>query len=66
MSDHSRPRAALSRTPITLVLSIGLPLLFLVLLSALVGNEVVDERGGVRVVQYLAPGLAWRPSEWPW
>ncbi|GAA4393299.1 hypothetical protein GCM10023153_13120 [Ornithinibacter aureus] len=48
----------MSRTPITLVLSIGLPLLFLVLLSARVGNEVVDERGGVRVVQYLAPGLA--------
>lgn len=46
------------RTPITLILSIGLPLLFFVLLSALVGNEVVDERGGVRVVQYLAPGMA--------
>ena len=28
------------------------------LLSALIGNEVVDERGGVRVVQYLAPGMA--------
>jgi ABC-2 type transport system permease protein len=50
--------AALSRAPITLILSIGLPLLFFVLLSALVGNEVVDERGGVRVVQYLAPGMA--------
>ena len=50
--------AALWRTPITLILSVGLPLLFFVLLSALVGNEVVDERGGVRVVQYLAPGMA--------
>lgn len=50
--------AALWRTPITLILSIGLPLLFFVLLSALVGNEVVDEREGVRVVQYLAPGMA--------
>ncbi len=50
--------AALRRTPITLILSIGLPLLFFVLLSALIGNEVVDERGGVRVVQYLAPGMA--------
>jgi ABC-2 type transport system permease protein len=49
---------ALRRTPITLILSIGLPLLFFVLLSALIGNEVVDERGGVRVVQYLAPGMA--------
>lgn len=50
--------ATLRRTPITLILSIGLPLLFFVLLSALVGNEVVDQRGGVRVVQYLAPGMA--------
>ena len=49
---------ALRRTPITLILSIGLPLLFFVLLSALIGNEVVDDRGGVRVVQYLAPGMA--------
>jgi ABC-2 type transport system permease protein len=49
---------ALRRTPITLILSIGLPLLFFVLLSALIGNEVVDERGGVRVVQFLAPGMA--------
>lgn len=49
---------SLRRTPITLILSIGLPLLFFVLLSALIGNEVVDERGGVRVVQYLAPGMA--------
>lgn len=50
--------AALWRTPITLILSIGLPLLFFVLLSALVGNEVVDEREGVRAVQFLAPGMA--------
>lgn len=49
---------ALRRTPITLVLSIGLPLLFFVLLSALVGNEVVDEGQGLRMVQYLAPGMA--------
>jgi ABC-2 type transport system permease protein len=49
---------ALRRTPITLILSIGLPLLFFVLLSALIGNEVVDERQGVRAVQFLAPGMA--------
>ncbi|HYN68546.1 MAG TPA: ABC transporter permease [Ornithinibacter sp.] len=49
---------SLRRTPITLILSIGLPLLFFVLLSALIGNEVVDEREGVRAVQYLAPGMA--------
>jgi len=58
LRQTSHELAALSRTPITLILSIGLPLLFFVLLSALVGNEVVDERGGVRVVQYLAPGMA--------
>ncbi len=48
---------ALRRTPITLILSIGLPLLFFVLLSALVGNQTVSE-GGVRMVQFLAPGMA--------
>ncbi len=48
---------ALRRTPITLILSIGLPLLFFVLLSALFGNQRVDE-GGVRLVQFLAPGMA--------
>ena len=46
------------RTPITLILSVGLPLLFFVLLSALIGNQVLDERQGVRVVQFLAPGMA--------
>jgi ABC-type multidrug transport system permease subunit len=49
--------ASLRRTPITLILSIGLPLLFFVLLSALFGNERVEE-GGVRLVQFLAPGMA--------
>ena len=49
---------SLVRTPITLILSIGLPLLFFVLLSALVGNQVVDETQGVRLVQFLAPGMA--------
>ncbi|HET8988308.1 MAG TPA: hypothetical protein VFN43_07330, partial [Humibacillus sp.] len=49
---------SLARTPITLILSIGLPLLFFVLLSALIGNQVLDETHGVRLVQYLAPGMA--------
>ena len=49
---------SLVRTPITLILSVGLPLLFFVLLSALVGNQVVDETQGVRLVQFLAPGMA--------
>ena len=49
---------SLVRTPVTLVLSIGLPLLFFVLLSALIGNEVIDPAQGVRLVQFLAPGMA--------
>ncbi len=49
---------ALVRTPITLILAIGFPLLFFILLASLIGNEVVDPRTGVRLVQYLAPGLA--------
>ena len=49
---------ALSREPITLILSVGLPLVFFVILSALVGNSVVDPRTGVRFVQFLAPGMA--------
>ena len=50
--------SALTRSPITLILSIGFPLLFFVLISALVGNEVVDGTGGVRVAQFVAPGFA--------
>jgi ABC-type multidrug transport system permease subunit len=49
---------SLVRTPVTLILSIGLPLLFFVLLSALIGNEVLDPVQGVRLVQFLAPGMA--------
>ncbi len=49
---------AMSRVPITLILSIGLPLIFFVILAALVGNEVVDPSTGTRLVQYLAPGMA--------
>ncbi len=49
---------SLSRVPTTLILSVGLPLLFFVILGALVGNEVVDPSTGVRLVQFLAPGMA--------
>lgn len=48
----------LLRTPLTMILSVGFPLVFFVLLAALVGNEVVDPRTGVRLVQFLAPALA--------
>ena len=49
---------ALARVPIVLILSIALPLGFFVILAAFVGNEVVDESTGVRMVQFLAPGMA--------
>lgn len=48
----------LLRTPLTMILSVGFPLVFFVLLAALVGNAVVDESTGVRLVQFLAPALA--------
>ncbi|WP_024286630.1 ABC transporter permease [Cellulomonas sp. KRMCY2] len=50
--------AMLRRTPITMILSIGFPLLFFVLIAALVGNQTLDERNGVRLAQFLAPGFA--------
>lgn len=49
---------SLLRTPLTMILSVGFPLVFFVLLAALIGNSVVDERTGVRLVQFLAPALA--------
>lgn len=49
---------SMARTPITLILSVGFPLLFFVLLAALIGNLVIDPVSGVRIVQFLAPGLA--------
>lgn len=48
----------LVRTPLVLIMSVGLPLGFFVLLAALVGNEVVDEEQDIRLVQFLAPGMA--------
>ncbi len=49
---------SLLRTPLTMILSIGFPLLFFVLLAALLGNAIVDESTGVRLVQFLAPAMA--------
>lgn len=48
----------LLRTPLTMILSVGFPLVFFVLLAALIGNAIVDESTGVRLVQFLAPALA--------
>ena len=49
---------SLRRQPITMILSVGFPLVFFVLIAALTGNEVIDDAGGVRLVQFLAPGFA--------
>ena len=54
----SHDMVALRRTPITLILSIIFPLLFFVLLAAVIGNETIDSRHGVRLAQFLAPSLA--------
>lgn len=48
----------LVRTPLVLIMSVGLPLGFFVLLAALVGNKVVDAEQDIRLVQFLAPGMA--------
>ena len=49
---------SLWRTPITMILSVGFPLLFFVLIASLIGNETLDARSGVRLAQFVAPGFA--------
>jgi ABC-type multidrug transport system permease subunit len=49
---------SLSREPITLVLSVGFPLLFFVIIASVVGNQIVDARQGIRLAQFLAPSFA--------
>lgn len=44
--------------PITLILSVAFPLLFFVIVTAVAGNQVVDERQGIRLAQFLAPSFA--------
>ncbi len=48
----------ISRTPVVLFFALAFPLVFFVVLSALVGNETLDERSGVRLAQFLAPTFA--------
>ncbi len=48
----------LRRTPVVMVMSVGFPVVFFVLLAALVGNETLDSRQGIRMAQFLAPGMA--------
>lgn len=55
--------AAFVRTRASVVLALGLPLMFLVVLGLLAGNETLDAEGGVRVAQYLTPVAAC--SRWP-
>ncbi len=50
--------AGLTRTPATLFFAIFFPLVFFLMFSALLGNETLDERSGVRFAQFLAPALA--------
>lgn len=49
---------SLSREPITLILSVGFPLLFFVIIAAVVGNQTIDARQGIRLAQFLAPSFA--------
>lgn len=46
------------RQPIVLILSVGFPTIFFVLVAAVVGNETIDARAGIRVAQFLAPAFA--------
>jgi len=46
------------RSPIAAFFTIIFPLLFLVLLSSLFGNEEIPDSGGLRVAQFLTPAIA--------
>jgi ABC-2 type transport system permease protein len=46
------------RSPIAAFFSLVFPLLFLVLIGALAGNEVIDPTTGLRLAQFLMPAMA--------
>ena len=48
----------IARTPVVLFFALLFPLVFFVVLAALVGNETIDFRSGVRTAQFLAPAFA--------
>lgn len=48
----------LRRTPVVMVMGIGFPVGFFVLLASLLGNEIMDSNQGIRLAQFLAPGMA--------
>ena len=49
---------AFARTRASVVLALGLPLTFLVVLGLVAGNETIDAEGGVRLAQYFTPVAA--------
>jgi ABC-2 type transport system permease protein len=46
------------RSPVAAFFTIIFPLVFLVLLSALIGNDELPDSGGLRVAQFLTPAIA--------
>ena len=48
----------LRRTPVVMVMGFGFPVAFFILLSSLLGNETLDSHEGIRLAQFLAPGMA--------
>lgn len=46
------------RTPVAAFFTLVFPTTFLVVISAIAGNEVVDDRSGIRLAQFLAPVFA--------
>ena len=49
---------AVWRSPIAAFFTIVFPLLFLVLLGSLIGNDEIPGTGGVRIAQFLTPAIA--------
>lgn len=46
------------RSPVAAFFTVGMPLLFLIFIGALFGNEVIEPRNGVRTAQFFTPALA--------
>lgn len=46
------------RSPIGAFFTLAFPLLFLVIITAVYGNSVIEPQGGIRVAQFFAPVLA--------
>ena len=45
------------RSPASLFFTVMLPILFLVMLASIFGNETIDDLGGMRVSTYYVPGI---------